>query len=516
MLFPTLKFALFFFLVFFLYWYVFRLKRQRCILLVCASYIFYAAWDWRFCILLFFVSVLAGGFGYLLGVQKNYLPRKITLIIAVFCHISILAFFKYFYQLSDTAIRLLDTVGAGQADSPFLHQLQTYSLLLPVGISYYTFRALSYVFDIYLCKMRPVKPFTELLLYISFFPQLLAGPIVQAEPFFKALPENLSRDPHPAAKPIEFDRSMLFILAGLYKKMILAGFLSALAVEPVFANPAQCNTIELIVGLISYTFVIYCDFSGYSDMAVGIGLLLGFHTPANFNRPYTARSISDFWRRWHISFSSWLRDYVYFSFGGSRFGLRRTVLALVGTMLIAGIWHGNEITFLLWGGLQGIACAAERIFTVVKKERQKHSAQNPIGAALTEPLNMVTEEQVAPAQMQRRYGLFFPDLFRTTAVFCFINISWLVFRSASLQELYLFVHSLKNLTVPFGTVHPFTAVVLFAATLLQVPNEAVREMFFKRYTALPFAVKVGITIACFISLNIVSMSGIPPFIYFQF
>lgn len=504
MLFPTLKFALFFFLVFFLYWYVFRLKQQRCILLVCASYIFYAAWDWRFCILLFFVSVLAASFGSIIGMQKNYLPRKITLIAAVCCHVGILAFFKYFYQLSDTVVHILGTMYAIQAASPFLHRIQAYSLLLPVGISYYTFRALSYIFDIYLCKMRPAKSFTEVLLYISFFPQLLAGPIVQAEPFFKALPENLSRDLSPAAQPIEFDRSLLLILAGLYKKMILAGFLSTLAVEPVFSNPAQCNTIELLIGAISYTFVIYCDFSGYSDMAVGIGLLLGFDAPANFNRPYIAQSVSDFWRRWHISFSTWLRCYVYFAFGGSRFGLRRTVLALIGTMLIAGIWHGCEITFLLWGGLQGLACAVERVFVVVQKNRHRHSRHTPAEAA-----PYMEYADLSPQSFIQRS-------LRTGAVFCFINVSWLIFRAASLQELQLFIHSLKNIPLPFRTVHPFSIVVLLAAVLLQLPSEMLRQTLFTRYTALPFAVKIVLTILFFIGLHSVTMSGIPPFIYFRF
>ncbi|MEL3906677.1 MAG: MBOAT family protein [Treponema sp.] len=487
MLFPTLRFALFFFIVFFLYWYVFRLKRQRVILLIVASYFFYACWDWRFCILLFGVTVLAAVFGALLGRQKNYVPRTLTLITGTVLHIVLLGFFKYFYDITVFLTYVLFDV---QLNTPFLGTLQEYSLLLPVGISYYTFRSLSYIFDIYLCKMRPVKSFADLMLYISFFPQLASGPIVKAEAFFAALPESLERDsaengspvPYEQRAPIEFDRSILLIICGIYKKMILAHFLLILAADPVFANPAQCNTIELIIGLLSYTFVIYCDFSGYSDMAVGIALLLGFHTPHNFNRPYISQSVSEFWRRWHISFSSWLRDYVYFAFGGSRFGLFRTVLALIGTMLIAGLWHGGSLTFLLWGFLQGSACAVERIVTVVKKHRK-------------------------PTVM---------PFFRLAGVFLFINISWLVFRAASVREVMQYVYSLKNIGLPFRTVHSFAFVPLTAAFLLQLPDEAFRRKSFDMYIRLPVPVKAAAVVCFFIGLNVISTSGIAPFIYFGF
>ena len=550
MLFPTLRFALFFFLVFFLYWYVFRLKKQRVVLLVCAGYFFYACWDWHFCILLFGVSALSAVAGFLLGIQKNYVPRTVTMIVGTVLHILFLGFFKYFYDITSF---LNDAVFDGQLYSPLLQNLQQYSLLLPVGISYYTFRSMSYIFDIYLCKMRPVKSFAELLLYISFFPQLASGPIVKAEAFFTALPENLTRDSEPAAKPIEFDRSALLILSGLYKKTVLATFLSVLAVDPVFANPARCNTLELIIGLLSYTFVIYCDFSGYSDMAIGIGLLLGFQTPQNFNRPYVSRSVSEFWRRWHISFSSWLRDYVYFSFGGSRYGLFRTALALIGTMLIAGIWHGSSFTFVLWGLLQGLACAAERIVSVVAKERRAAAVSQggcadadrfriapdrvqpnafASATAADEPVSDTVDDTAGAAayiacfrgsnavrkllQLCSKRKDTIRQLLRLAGVFLFINISWLIFRSASIREISLYLFSFKNITRPIRTVHWFVLVPLAAAFLLQVPGEDIRRKSFAWYIRLPVAVKVFAVVFFFIVLNIVSTSGIAPFIYFGF
>ena len=508
MLFPTLRFALFFFVVFFLYWYVFRQKKQRIILLTCASYFFYACWDWRFCVLLFGVSALSGLIGYLLGIQKNYIPRTVTMVTGTVLHILFLGFFKYFYDFTSF---LNYTFFNGQLQTPLLLQLQGYSLLLPVGISYYTFRSMSYIFDIYLCKMRPAKSFIELLLYISFFPQLASGPIVQAEPFFTALPDNLTRD-EGAEKPIDFDRSVLLIVSGLYKKMVLATFLSVLAVDPVFANPAQCNTLELLVGLVSYTFVIYCDFSGYSDMAIGIGLLLGFETPQNFNRPYISQSVSEFWRRWHISFSSWLRDYVYFSLGGSRYGLIRTVCALVGTMLIAGIWHGSSIPFVLWGLLQGLACAAERVVAVLGKER---SAAAGITIANETSSTIAANEHDAAVQSAGR-NLAFKRMLRFGGVFAFINISWLIFRANTVREIALYVTSLKNITQPLRTVHWFVLVPLAAAFLLQIPSEETRCTYFARYVRLPLAVKIAAVVLFFIALNIVSTSGVAPFIYFGF
>ena len=459
------------------------------------------------------MSALSGLTGYLLGIQKNYIPRTITMITGTALHILFLGFFKYFYDF----ISFLNyTFFNGQLQSPLLLQLQSYSLLLPIGISYYTFRSMSYIFDIYLCKMRPVKSFIEVLLYISFFPQLASGPIVQAEAFFTALPDNLTQDV-TEERPIAFDRSVLLILSGLYKKMVLATFLSVLAVDPVFANPAQCNTLELLVALVSYTFVIYCDFSGYSDMAIGIGLLLGFEAPQNFNRPYLSQSVSEFWRRWHISFSSWLRDYVYFSFGGSRYGLVRTVIALVGTMLIAGVWHGGSIPFVLWGVLQGLACAAERVVAVLGKERRAAAINTAAGNQ--ESLITATAVSDKPRRGIVRFAgrnIDMNRLLRIGRVFVFINISWLIFRSNTVREIALYFSSLKNITQPLRTVHWFVLVPLAAAFLLQIPKEETRRAYFARYVRLPLTVKAAAVVLFFVGLNIVSTSGVAPFIYFGF
>ncbi|MGI5084378.1 MBOAT family O-acyltransferase [Treponema putidum] len=490
MFFPTISFALFFLSVFFLYWYIFRQEKERKILLTAASYFFYAMWDWRFCILLFVFTLINYFYGFLLDKEKNYAPRKAILIIICIIDILYLGFFKYFYSLLSYLNQFFPDMFV---NSTFL-ALRSWSLLVPVGISYYTFRCMSYIFDIYLCKMRHVKSFWDILLYVSFFPQLSSGPIVQAEYFLKDLPRALNCDNEKGAKPIAFDRAMVFLISGLYKKMIISNFLTILVTDKIFANPSFYNTWELIFGVLCYTIIIYADFSGYSDMAIGIGLLLGFNTPVNFNRPYLSKSISEFWRRWHISFSSWLRDYLYFGLGGSRFGFGRALFALFFTMLIAGIWHGASWTFLIWGAMQGAMLCIEKIFSEIKE-------RNAIGKEILD------EEKDTKKTF---------DFLRIIPVFIFVNISWLVFFSPSLSELGLYLRSLANVSKPFQVIRPFILIIFFAGLFLQLPSESLRKKTFTIYSRLPMIIKAVITVSFLAALYAVSTSGIPPFIYFSF
>jgi len=490
MFFPTISFAVFFFSVFFLYWYIFRQEKERKILLTAASYFFYAMWDWRFCILLFVFTLINYFYGFLLDKEKDYAPRKAILVIICIIDILYLGFFKYLYSL----LSYLNQFFPDMFVNYTLLTLRSWSLLVPVGVSYYTFRCMSYVFDIYLCKIRHVKSFWDFLLYVSFFPQLSSGPIVQAEYFLKDLPRALNCDNEKGAKPIAFDRAIVFLISGLYKKMIISNFLTILVTDKIFANPSFYNTWELIFGVISYTIIIYADFSGYSDMAIGIGILLGFNTPANFNRPYVSKSITEFWRRWHISFSSWLRDYLYFGLGGSRFGLARALFALFFTMLIAGLWHGASWTFLIWGAMQGTMLCIEKIFSEIKERKA-------IG------------EEILDEEKNEKKSF---DFLRIIPVFIFVNISWLVFFSSSLSELNLYLKSLGNVFQPFQIISPFILLIFFAGLFLQLPSESLRKKAFTIYSRLPMIVKVVTTVSFLAALYAVSTSGIPPFIYFAF
>ena len=490
MFFPTISFAVFFLSVFFLYWYIFRQEKERKILLTAASYFFYAMWNWRFCILLFVFTLINYFYGFLLDKEKNYAPRKAIVIIICIIDILYLGFFKYLYSL----LSYLNQFFPDMFVNSTLLTLRSWSLLVPVGISYYTFRCMSYVFDIYLCKIRHVKSFWDFLLYVSFFPQLSSGPIVQAEYFLKDLPRALNCDNEKGAKPIAFDRAIVFLISGLYKKMIISNFLTILVTDKIFANPSFYNTWELIFGVLCYTIIIYADFSGYSDMAIGIGILLGFNTPANFNRPYISKSVTEFWRRWHISFSSWLRDYLYFGLGGSRFGLARALFALFFTMLIAGLWHGASWTFLIWGAMQGAMLCIERIFSEIKERKA-------IG------------EEILDEEKNEKKSF---DFLRIISVFIFVNISWLVFFSSSLSELSLYLRSLGNLFQPFHFISPFILLIFFSGLFLQLPSESLRKKAFTIYSSLPMILKVVTSVSFLAVLYAVSTSGIPPFIYFAF
>lgn len=490
MFFPTFQFAIFFLIVFLLYWYVFRQPAQRKILLTIASYTFYAFWNWKFCILLFGISLINYFYGLLIEKEKDFRPRKFVFIIITILNICFLCFFKYVYVL----LELFENYFPILKTDFFVRQVKNFSLLLPIGISYYSFKCMSYIFDIYLCKIRASKSFLDMFLYISFFPQILSGPIVQAEYFFTNLPTAISDDTECGIKRIELDKAILLFISGLYKKIIIANFLTVLVTDKIFSNPQFYNTWELLFGILCCTIIIYADFSGYSDMAISVALFFGFTTPKNFDRPYLAKSVSEFWRNWHISFSSWLREYLYFALGGSRFGLPRTTIALFITMLIAGIWHGEKLTFILWGCLQGIALILERII-LSKNKGQTDEVQGFIPTLHTAIKNM---------------------LFKIIPVFIFINFSWLIFFSKDIHDLILYLGSLKNFTKPFQIISPITVIILFAGLALQLPSVQIRDRAFAVYTHIPLIIKAVFIAIVIAGIFSIATSGIPQFIYFGF
>ena len=258
---------------------------------------------------------------------------------------------------------------------------QPWDIFLPVGISFFTFQSMSYVIDVYRGDLKPLSSLLDYAFYVSFFPQLVAGPIVRARDFAPQI-----------RKPIEvtsdmFARGCYFIAIGLFKKAVISDYISLNFVDRIFDNPSLYSGIENLMGVYGYTLQIYCDFSGYSDMAIGIALLLGFRFPMNFNAPYRSESITDFWRRWHISLSSWIRDYIYISLGGNRKGKVRQYINLFVTMLLGGLWHGGSLNFVVWGGMHGVALAVhkwtrEQIFHHTKTYRS-HGLKWLLAAVLT-------------------------------------------------------------------------------------------------------------------------------------
>ncbi len=493
MLFPTFAFASFFLCVFIGFWYVFRRDRERRVFLVAASYLFYAFWDWRYLALLALSTAANFGFGLLIGGNREHAWRKFYLVLSVAFNLLILGFFKYYGFFADSANALVSAFAARAGTAPgFL--LPAIRVAMPVGISFYTFKAMSYVFDIYLCKMPASRSALDVALYVSFFPQLASGPIVHAVDFFPQI-ERAARSGYDVeARPIEFSRASALIASGLFKKMVIANFLSTLFTDPVFQDPGACNALESLFAAISYSAVIYADFSGYSDLAIGVALLLGFSTPANFDRPYVSRSVTEFWKRWHITFSSWLRDYLYFSLGGSRFGLARTLFALVFTMILGGIWHGASLTFVVWGLMQGIALALERAFGSGNGRAAGRSASRAAGRAA---------------------GRVRATL-RVAGTFLFVTVSWIVFRAPSLESVGAWFRSLSGFGKPIQHLSPLAFALTAVAIGAQFIPPAARGRAFAAWRAVPNPAK-GIALGLFMAaLAVVSMSGVAPFIYFSF
>lgn len=345
MLFQTFKFFVFFAIVFGVYWWLTN-HRRRLAWLLFASCVFYMSWNpWLISLILLSASV-----DYLVALKLENITaprtRRLLLILSISFNLGLLGFFKYANFFLESARDLGELIGV-VFDPPLL------DVILPLGISFYTFETISYIVDVYQGRTKPVRNPLDYALYIMFFPHLIAGPIVRPRDF---LPQ-LQRE-----KRFSWARLQLgvqFFLLGLFKKAALADFFATLS-DPVFKEPALYSSAAVWLGVLAYAAQIYCDFSGYSDMAVGTAHMFGFKLPNNFNMPYFAANITEFWRRWHISLSSWLRDYLYVPLGGNRHGTWATYRNLLLTMLLGGLWHGANWTFVAWGLYHGLLLALHR------------------------------------------------------------------------------------------------------------------------------------------------------------
>ena len=333
-------------------------RKKQNLWLLGASYIFYSFWDWRFLGLIIASTVVDFFCGkFIAGAGANKRRRKIWLLVSVFTNLGILATFKYFNFFLSSLIDLGTSIG---------FQMNTYSLeiILPIGISFYTFQTLSYTIDIYRGELKPTTKFANFAVFVAFFPQLVAGPIERAR---RLLPQfENTRD----ISIEKFFSGTLLITVGLFKKVVLADN-AAVYVDSVFANPSLYSSSGLFIATLLFSVQIYCDFSAYSDIARGTARLLGFDLMINFRQPYFSKSITEFWRRWHISLSTWLRDYLYIPLGGNRFGIVNTYRNNFITMLIGGLWHGAAWGFVLWGALHGAYLAIHK-FMLESKPLVRH------------------------------------------------------------------------------------------------------------------------------------------------
>lgn len=481
MLFNSLQFAVFFIIVYALYISI-NHKWQNRMLLV-ASYIFYGAWDWRFLFLIIVSTVLDYYCGLGIHASKDEKRRKLFLFFSVFGNLSILGFFKYFNFFASNLQVLLGRFGF-TIQPHFLH------IILPVGISFYTFQTMSYTIDIYRRKMRPTKRFFDFALFVAFFPQLVAGPIERAR---RLLPQILFPRKLGLAK---FYEGAYLIFWGLFQKVFVADNLARI-VDPVFAGTAPYNGTKVLIALYAFAFQIFCDFAGYSNIARGLGKCMGFDIMVNFRLPYFSTSPREFWQRWHISLSSWMRDYLYISLGGNRKGAILTYRNLMITMLLAGLWHGAAWTFIVWGIYHAALLIIQRL-------------TQPLFGRISLPKNIFIER------------VWF--LVRVIFFFHLTCLGWLVFRAESMAQVYNMLqgllfnfHIALGLADMIGGMSYFILFLLVIQVLQYVKKDLLLVIKWPKYAKLIFIVAIiYLSFSGVIFGGNVLIKGGNPFIYFQF
>lgn len=348
MLFPTIAFAVFFCCVFAGSWLLAKHRSLWKLWLLASSYVFYGWWNWKFLFLIISCSIVNQLLAVWTNKSNNKQRRKLLLIIALVFDLGVLGFFKYYGFFVMSAYTVLLKLNL-PCSLPLL------DIVLPVGISFFTFQAMSYVIDVYRKEITPAKSLLDFSVYLAFFPQLVAGPIVRASVLLPQFQENVRE------RNIDCGRASTLILAGLFKKIVVANYLAQVVVDPVFDAPSSYSAPDVLLGVYGYAIQIYCDFSAYSDIAIGVALLLGFRFPINFNAPYFTTSFKGFWQGWHISLSTWLRDYLYIPLGGSHCNQWKMYRNLFLTFLLGGLWHGAQWKFVVWGALHGLYLTIERL-----------------------------------------------------------------------------------------------------------------------------------------------------------
>ena len=483
MLFPTFEFGVFFLIVFAVSWELRRTADLRKLFLLAASYTFYGWWDWRFVGLIAASSFVNYLFGRMLGVFEREWLRRVVVALAVIANLSVLGFFKYYGFFLESLDEILVMLNL-ERDLPFLQ------VILPVGISFFTFQGISYVVDVYRREVAAERSLLDVFLYISFFPQLVAGPIVRAAHFLPQLEEK----PHLTRAMVGM--GVTLILSGLIKKMVIANYLATELVDPVFFDPGTLGAVDLLIGVYGYAIQIYCDFSGYSDIAIGIAALLGYRFNANFNQPYRSASFQEFWRRWHISLSTWLRDYLYIPLGGSRKGPIRTYVNLFLTMFLGGLWHGAAWTFVFWGAFHGAALGIERYL----KRRF---------AALAPP---VDGEPRAVSRISDAASWVI-GVFTTFHLVCF---AWIFFRAESFGIAFDYVMGFGNWSAPVQHATPFLALLIAVALAFHFTPPSLGRWIGDGVKWLPSPALGPVFGAGLFIIWAVAPEGVAPFIYFQF
>jgi len=465
--FNSAEFLVFLPVVLLVYSLVFRRESPRDLWLLAASYFFYMSWDWRYAGLILFSTVIDFVLGARMAAEQRASRRKLLVTMSLVVNLGLLALFKYFDFFMNTTQGVLGLFGVEGAQLPHVR------LLLPVGISFYTFQSLSYTIDLYRREIPPERNFVKFALFVSFFPRLVAGPIVRASEFLPQLQTT------PEISDKRSVRGAARIFRGLFKKIVFADLLAGFGVDTVFADPSEYSSATLLLAVYGYSFQIYNDFSGYSDIAIGAADMLGFKIPENFNRPYLSRNPREFWTRWHISLSTWLRDYLYVSLGGNRSGPTATKRNLLITMVLGGLWHGAALNFVFWGLWHGL------LLIVFRRAAKKHDNQS-----------------------------FGTVLWQRFLCFHLIAFSWLLFRIGSLDQLGAFLSGLTELSGGIAMKPLYLFILGTTATIHFLPK-ATTDAVFATFCRLPRLIQ-GTTYALLVFLFVGLSMGDPSFIYFQF
>jgi alginate O-acetyltransferase complex protein AlgI len=460
LLFPTVTFAVFFMIVLPVSWALMSHQRAWRIWILLASYVFYAWWDWRFIFLLFASTIVNHFLAVAIHRAQSVVARKSFLALAVAFDLGLLGYFKYANFFLSTTDNIVGTSWIA-------------NVVLPVGISFYTFMAISYVMDTYRGELVPAS-LARFAVFQAFFPHLVAGPIVRASELLPQLEEE--RDP----RKVDVSRAFFLIISGLFLKVVIANHLATNIVDDVFAAPNRHSSLEVLVAIYGYTVQIFADFCGYTNIAIGIALLLGFQFPQNFNSPYTAVSLQDFWRRWHMTLSRWLRDYLYIPLGGNRKGRLLTYRNLMLTMLLGGLWHGAAWTFVVWGGIHGLGLSIER----ATGWRPTSEAAKWFGRILT---------------------------------FHVVCLGWIFFRADSFGSA---GDVIARLFTAWGQPSPLVTTSVVLAILVGILGQYVRPgaigaalRGFQRLPVLAQATAFGVALMV---INTLGPEGVAPFIYFRF
>ena len=450
-----------------------KTRDQKHLVLLITSYVFYAYWDARFLLLLILQTFLCFVLAKKVVRAETKQQSKRFMLLGVTISLTILCFFKYFNFFVDSF-----------AEAFGIHSIGALKIVLPIGISFYTFHMLSYLIDVYRGKLKACERYIEISLYISFFPQLVAGPIVQARDFLPQLEQDRPMNRENLVEGLQI------FLFGLIKKIVIADQL-AVCVDAVFAKPGSYSGLSLALAVVAYSIQIYCDFSGYSDMAIGIAKTFGYELCKNFDMPYISKNPTEFWKRWHISLSSWLRDYLYISLGGNRKGKLRTKLNLMITMLLGGLWHGANWQMVFWGALHGGALVVHKTFLELSDKHGVHAE------------NRVLKQAVA--------------VISVIGMYLFTCVCWVFFRAQSFSDATLILT--RIFTGAAGIRYYFVYTFIFAAVVgIATAIGAIRNQGHGYYPVLnlsKFWSKVVLILAILLTLMFF-YAGDTAFIYFQF